>query len=234
MVAGHARCRGRTGAGVRGRRHDPGRGSAGHSRRVHRCRPVRRRQAGRTRGSDRQSGRRSGRRDPGGPTAGVRRGRPLWSDKPRHRRHRRDARRPPGHQRATQRPRRLRSQRRRPCRAAPRHVDGRPHTAPAGGADHVRTQGGDVHFIDSIESSQALRVVNRLGRSMPAHCTPTGKALLATLSEPELLAAYPDEELVQLTRHSIGTSQEESEEGVQSLAVALRAVGSPRLALCAS
>ena len=115
-----------------------------------------------------------------------------------------------------------------------------------------RLEGGDVHFIDSIESTRALRVVNRLGRSMPAHCTSTGKALLATLSEPELLAVYPDEELVQLTRHSIGsrtelfaalaeirrrgyaTSQQESEEGVQSLAVALRAVRSPRLALCAS
>lgn len=115
-----------------------------------------------------------------------------------------------------------------------------------------RLEGGDVHFIDSIESTRALRVVNRLGRSMPAHCTSTGKALLATLSEPELLSVYPDEELVQLTRHSIGTrtelisalaeirrrgfatSQEESEEGVQSLAVALQAVRSPRLALCAS
>ncbi|MBA3280154.1 MAG: IclR family transcriptional regulator [Geodermatophilaceae bacterium] len=115
-----------------------------------------------------------------------------------------------------------------------------------------RLEGGDVHFIDSIESTRALRVVNRLGRSMPAHCTSTGKALLATLSEPELLAVYPDEGLVQLTRYSIGTrtaliaalaeirrrgfatSQQESEEGVQSLAVALRAVRSPRLALCAS
>ncbi len=115
-----------------------------------------------------------------------------------------------------------------------------------------RLEGGDVHFIDSIESTRALRVVNRLGRSMPAHCTSTGKALLATLSEPDLLAAYPDEDLVQLTRHSIGTrteliaalaeirrrgyatSQQESEEGVQSLAVALRAIRSPRLALCAS
>jgi DNA-binding IclR family transcriptional regulator len=115
-----------------------------------------------------------------------------------------------------------------------------------------RLEGGDVHFIDSIESTRALRVVNRLGRSMPAHCTSTGKALLATLSEEELLAVYPDEELRQLTRHSIGTrtelmvalaeirrrgyatSQEESEEGVQSLAVSLRALRSPRLALCAS
>lgn len=115
-----------------------------------------------------------------------------------------------------------------------------------------RLEGGNVHFIDSIESTRALRVVNRLGRSMPAHCTSTGKALLATLSESELLAVYPDEELLQLTRHSIGTrtkliedlakirrrgyatSQQESEEGVQSLAVALQAIRSPRLALCAS
>ncbi len=115
-----------------------------------------------------------------------------------------------------------------------------------------RLEGGDVHFIDSIESTRALRVVNRLGRSMPAHCTSTGKALLSTLSEEELLAVYPDEQLRQLTLHSIGTrteliaalaeirrrgyatSQEESEEGVQSLAVALRALRSPRLALCAS
>lgn len=115
-----------------------------------------------------------------------------------------------------------------------------------------RLEGGDVHFIDSIESTRALRVVNRLGRSMPAHCTSTGKALLATLSDDELLAVYPEETLSQLTAHSIGrrtelltalgeirrrgyaTSQEESEEGVQSLAVALRAARSPRLALCAS
>jgi DNA-binding IclR family transcriptional regulator len=115
-----------------------------------------------------------------------------------------------------------------------------------------RLEGGDVHFIDSIESTRALRVVNRLGRSMPAHCTSTGKALLATLTEDELLAVYPEENLIQLTRHSLGTrtaliedlaeirrrgyatSQEESEEGVQSLAVALTALRSPRLALCVS
>ncbi len=115
-----------------------------------------------------------------------------------------------------------------------------------------RLEGGDVHFIDSIESTRALRVVNRLGRSMPAHCTSTGKALLATLSDEEIRALYPDEQLSQLTVHSISTraellaalaeirrrgyatSQQESEEGVQSLAVALRAPRSPRLALCAS
>ncbi|MCO7218637.1 IclR family transcriptional regulator [Klenkia sp. PcliD-1-E] len=115
-----------------------------------------------------------------------------------------------------------------------------------------RLEGTDVHFIDSIESSRALRVGGRLGRSIPAHCTSNGKALLAGLDEAELLRLYPDEPLPQLTPHSIGTrtrllevlhqvraqgfatSDEESEEGVSSLAVALPARHSPRLAINAS
>ena len=112
-----------------------------------------------------------------------------------------------------------------------------------------RLEGSQVHFIDSVESARALRVGGRVGRSMPAHCTSTGKALLAELSEEELLRLYPDEELVQLTNRSIGTrtklladlegirergyarSAEESEEGVSSLAVALHSTQSPRLAI---
>jgi DNA-binding IclR family transcriptional regulator len=115
-----------------------------------------------------------------------------------------------------------------------------------------RLEGGDVHFIDSIESTRALRVGNRLGRSMPAHCTSTGKALLATLPEDELFRLYPDEQLVRLTAHSVGTrtrllevldqiraqgfasSEEESEEGVSSMAVALHSTRAPRLAVNAS
>jgi DNA-binding IclR family transcriptional regulator len=115
-----------------------------------------------------------------------------------------------------------------------------------------RLEGSDVHFIDSLESSRALRVGGRLGRSMPAHCTSNGKAMLATLSEAELLALYPHEELRQLTPHSVGTrtrllevleevrvqgfasSEEESEEGVSSVAVALPARHTPRLAVTAS
>jgi DNA-binding IclR family transcriptional regulator len=112
-----------------------------------------------------------------------------------------------------------------------------------------RLEGSNVHFIDSLESSRALRVGGRLGRSMPAHCTSTGKALLSELPEEELLRLYPDEELVQLTPHSIGTrsellqelarirdrgysqSIEEAEEGVSSVAVALHSTQSPRLAI---
>jgi DNA-binding IclR family transcriptional regulator len=109
-----------------------------------------------------------------------------------------------------------------------------------------RLEGRHVHFLDSIESTRAVRVGSRLGRSMPAHCTSTGKAMLALLAAEQLAAVYPDEELEQLTPHSVGSrtalvraldevrrrghasSREESEEGVTSLAVALApGVGAP-------
>lgn len=113
-------------------------------------------------------------------------------------------------------------------------------------------EGRAVHFIDSVESGRALRVAARRGRSMPAHCTSTGKALLAELAENELFSLYPEEELDQLTPNSISTrtellkalvevraqgyarSRQESEEGVTSLAVALHTTRAPRLAINAS
>ncbi|MFC5827155.1 IclR family transcriptional regulator [Nonomuraea insulae] len=111
---------------------------------------------------------------------------------------------------------------------------------------------GASRGLDSIESSRALRVGGRLGRSMSAHCTSNGKAMLSTLSEAELLALYPDEDLSQCTTHSIGsrtgllqaldevrragyaTSEEESEEGVASIGIALAVTPWGRLAVTAS
>jgi IclR family transcriptional regulator, acetate operon repressor len=101
--------------------------------------------------------------------------------------------------------------------------------------------GTEVRFIDAIESSRALRVASRLGRTMPAHCTSTGKSLLALLADEEIVRRYPAEQLTRLTSRSIGTrtdllaelssvrrlgfatSREESEDGVSSLSVALTA-----------
>jgi DNA-binding IclR family transcriptional regulator len=98
--------------------------------------------------------------------------------------------------------------------------------------------GTTVRFIDAIESPQAVRVASRLGKSMPAHCTSTGKAILSTLSTGDLHRLYPVEELVPLTGNSLttrtdleedlarsarrgyATSHEESESGVGSVAVA--------------
>jgi DNA-binding IclR family transcriptional regulator len=102
-----------------------------------------------------------------------------------------------------------------------------------------RLEGRMVHFVDSIESPRAVRVGSRLGQAMLAHCTSTGKAMLAQLSDSELVRLYPEPRLEQLTSASIGsrdtllevlkevrrrgyaTSKEESEEGVTSVAMAL-------------
>jgi DNA-binding IclR family transcriptional regulator len=110
-------------------------------------------------------------------------------------------------------------------------------------------EGQKVHFIDSIESTRAVRVGSRLGRSMPAHCTSTGKAMLAQLSDTQLFALYPEEHLEQLTPQSIAsreelvealdevrkrgyaTSREESEEEVSSVAISLSAGPTPLMAL---
>jgi DNA-binding IclR family transcriptional regulator len=98
--------------------------------------------------------------------------------------------------------------------------------------------GATVRFIDAIESPQATRVSSRLGNSMPANCTSTGKAMLAYCADDEFRRLYPDEELGGLTPNSIrtrsalekelqqvrrqgyATSNEESENGVCSVAVA--------------
>jgi DNA-binding IclR family transcriptional regulator len=110
--------------------------------------------------------------------------------------------------------------------------------------------GTTVRFIDAIESPKATRVASRLGKLMPANCTSTGKALLATLSTAELERLYPGEELPRLTPNSVhtrtalekeletvreqgyATSNQESEDGVCSVAVAFPPTQAPiRLAL---
>lgn len=110
--------------------------------------------------------------------------------------------------------------------------------------------GVTVSFIDAIESPRATRVTSRLGTSMPANCTSTGKAMLACCSDTELRRLFPDEELGGLTPHSIrtrsalekelrlvrrrgyATSNQESEDGVCSVAVAYPPQHAPmRLAL---
>jgi DNA-binding IclR family transcriptional regulator len=109
--------------------------------------------------------------------------------------------------------------------------------------------GAMVRFIDAIESPRAVRVASRLGLSLPASCTSTGKAMLAELSTADLYRLYPNEDLAGLTPNSIrsrseleheidgvrrrgyATSSEESEEGVSAVAVAFPVTSSTRLAI---
>ncbi len=108
--------------------------------------------------------------------------------------------------------------------------------------------GANVRFVAAVEGPAAVRVASRLGRTMPAHCTSTGKAMLAQLSQPELHQLLPDEKLARITAHSIGSrneleaelagirergyavNREESEEGVASVAVSIP-TGAPGLRL---
>lgn len=110
-------------------------------------------------------------------------------------------------------------------------------------------EGGHVRFLAVVEPEVAVRVASRLGREMPAHCTSTGKAILAGLSREELHALYPNEHLEPVTAESVTTrsaleaqleevreqgyavNREEIEEGVGSVAVAIPTSSRARLAL---
>jgi len=69
-------------------------------------------------------------------------------------------------------------------------------------------QGADVLFLDSVESSRALRTSSRIGRTYPAHTTSGGKALLAELSPERLAELYPDGTLKPGTENSLKTMDE--------------------------
>lgn len=58
----------------------------------------------------------------------------------------------------------------------------------------VILNGGEVVYINKMESSQAVVVPSQVGRRAPAHCTAAGKALLAWLPQDEL------EEVLELSK----------------------------------
>ncbi len=101
-------------------------------------------------------------------------------------------------------------------------------------------QGADALFLDSVESSRALRTSSRIGRTYPAHATSGGKVLLAELSSQRLADLYPGDDLPAATPRSIrtkadlmrelrlvrkrgyGTNRGESEPDVAAVAVAMK------------
>ncbi|THG32554.1 IclR family transcriptional regulator [Glaciibacter flavus] len=98
----------------------------------------------------------------------------------------------------------------------------------------------EILCIDSIESTQTVRTGSRTGWSLPAHATAAGRALLAELSDEEVLAIFPAEiiekrgearelrridllaelELVRARRYA--TNFGESEPDVSAIGVVLR------------
>jgi DNA-binding IclR family transcriptional regulator len=63
----------------------------------------------------------------------------------------------------------------------------------------VMLDGATVRFIDAIESPRAVKVGSRLGRSMPASSSSSGRAMLAQMPKSEFDALYPDQELQTIT-----------------------------------
>ena len=99
-------------------------------------------------------------------------------------------------------------------------------------------RGGNIQFIDGIESNRTLRVVRRVGDKMPAFVSAGGKAMLARLTNTELedlyrtgLAKWPTaritsmatlkRSMTKIRREGFGTSFEETEQGVVGMGVSI-------------
>ena len=83
--------------------------------------------------------------------------------------------------------------------AAVRQLDIRRHARPVleslasslGETVHLAVlEGGNVRYLDAVESSRALRVAARTGSALAANCTASGKALLAALPDQEVSALF--------------------------------------------
>jgi IclR family KDG regulon transcriptional repressor len=61
----------------------------------------------------------------------------------------------------------------------------------------------NIVYIDKIEGKQMLRMVPQIGLPRPAHCTGSGKALLAGLNQQQLLDLYKGKELPRYTKYTI-------------------------------
>ncbi len=101
-------------------------------------------------------------------------------------------------------------------------------------------EGRIVRYIDAVESTRALRVAARTGRTLPANCSAAGKALLAELPPGEVERTFATGPLEAATERSItdlaalqrvldrvgrsgyAINLEESEEGVASMAISIR------------
>ena len=103
--------------------------------------------------------------------------------------------------------------------------------------------GSEVRFIGSVECDRVLRVGDRTGRTLPAHLSSGGKAVLATLSPDDLAAAlgHLDEatvarlvrELRTVRRRGIAVNDQETETGLTAVGVVVPDRSeAPSAALC--
>lgn len=100
-------------------------------------------------------------------------------------------------------------------------------------------RGGNIQFVDGVESESMLRVGMLLGDQMPAFVSAGGKAMLAQLNNAELeelyrggLPVWPTSRITtmamlkrsmtEVRRAEFGTNFEETEQGVSGVGVSIR------------
>jgi IclR family acetate operon transcriptional repressor len=89
-----------------------------------------------------------------------------------------------------------------------------------------------VRFVATVECDQVLRVGDRAGRVLPAHLASGGKAMLATLTAPDLTELYASRDDVDLRRlrrelsavrkHGFAINNQQTEAGLTGVGIALR------------
>ncbi|SFE84708.1 IclR family transcriptional regulator [Blastococcus tunisiensis] len=95
--------------------------------------------------------------------------------------------------------------------------------------------GSDVRFVATVESPQVLRVGDRTGRTLPAHLSSGGKAVLATMDAEQLAAhleplgatgaARLQRELRTVRRRRFAVNDQATEPGLVAVGVAVPAAG---------
>jgi IclR family acetate operon transcriptional repressor len=95
--------------------------------------------------------------------------------------------------------------------------------------------GSDVRFVATVECDQVLRVGDRTGRTLAAHLSSGGKAVLATLDDEQLAAvldplelaasARLERELRTIRRRGFAVNDQETEAGLTAVGVAVPAAG---------
>lgn len=120
----------------------------------------------------------------------------------------------------------------------------------------VQIDGVHAVYIDKVEaelnSLHSIRMVSRVGRSIPLYCSAVGKALLALMKDEEIRdiwersekKAYTKhtiinfepfmEEITQIRKEGYAVDYEENELGVRCIAAALRTGDSPQYAFSIS
>jgi IclR family transcriptional regulator, acetate operon repressor len=97
--------------------------------------------------------------------------------------------------------------------------------------------GADVRFVATVECDQILRVGDRTGRTLPAHLSSGGKAVLATLPDADLAAAVAEldgpavarlkRELRTVRRRGFAVNDQATETGLIAVGAAVPTGGAP-------